>query len=247
LTGQQCEGTSNTPEHFEELFAIHSEFTWDENFERLVESTNAIVARQTRFALSGEALAQLLEAPARAAVAITTAAFEAADQQLGALIVRHQDELLRAAALNNVNIRGNTIEQIITGEVNSHRLDDLIVRLGDHGQLIVDIKTKLLDRASAPKAYNIDKVLQLLSDPRNVFCLFFVGLNAAHHAVHTRLVSIFDPVILKATRIQTHWAGRESRGVTQLTGDLSGIFAPDYHSSVDVVSGQALLRQFVER
>ena len=29
-------------------------------------------------------------------------------------------------ALDNVNIRGNTIEQIITGTVNAHRLDDLI-------------------------------------------------------------------------------------------------------------------------
>jgi hypothetical protein len=219
----QFEGTSNIPTHFDELFAIHREFTWSENVERLVEATNAIVARQTRFPIDSEALAQLLEAPARAAVAITTAAFEKAGQQLAALIVRHQDELLEAAALNNVNIRGNTIEQIITGEVNAHRLDDLIFELGDSSRLVVDIKTKLLDRASAPKAYNIDKVLQLLSDPKNVFCLFFVGINVAQHVVRTRLVSIFDPVILKATRVQTHWAGRASRGVTQLTGDLSGI------------------------
>ncbi len=171
----QYDGTPNTPAHFDELFAVHSEFTWAENVERLVEATNAIVARQTRFPVSGEMLEQLLEAPARAAAALTTAAFQAAEQQLGALIVHHQDELLQAAALNNVNIRGNTIEQIITGEVNAHRLDDLMFDLGNSGQLVVDIKTKLLDRASAPKAYNIDKVLRLLSEPRNVFCLFFCG------------------------------------------------------------------------
>jgi hypothetical protein len=207
----QYEGTPNTPEHFEELFAIHSEFTWGENVERLVEATTAIIARQTRFPVGAEALAQLLEAPARAAVAITTAAFEAAEQQLGALIVRHQDELLQAAALNNVNIRGNTIEQIITGEVNAHRLDDLIFGLGDSRQLIVDIKTKLLDRASAPKAYNIDKILRLLSDPSNVFSLFFVGLNVAHHAVHTRLIltRLFQPSIDFSLR--GRWRYRASR------------------------------------
>jgi hypothetical protein len=243
----QCEGVPNLSEHFDELFAIHSEFTWEENVARLVEATNAIVARSTRFEVTGEALARLLEAPACAAAAVTTAPFQEAERQLSALIDRHRDELLRAAALDNVNIRGNTIEQIITGEVNAHRIDDLVFNLLAGGRLIVDIKTKLLDRASAPKAYNIDKMLRLLAQTGSVFCLFFVGLNASHHTVHTRLVSIFDPIILKATRVQTHWAGRASRGVTQLTGDLARIFSPDYHPTVNIDAGQALLRQFVER
>src|SRR5207253_2308153 len=36
------EGIPNRPEHFDELFAIHSEFTLEENVERLAEATNAI-------------------------------------------------------------------------------------------------------------------------------------------------------------------------------------------------------------
>ena len=225
----QYENVPNMPEHFDELFAIHSEFTWEENVARLVEATNAIVARSTRFDVTGDVLTDLLEAPGRAATALATAGFQEVERQLSALIERHSDELLQAAALENVNIRGNTIEQIITGEMNAHRLDDLIFGLANNRQLIVDIKTKLLDRASAPKAYNLDKMLRLLAQPDSVFAFFFVGLDAAHHAVHTRLVSIFDPVILRATRIQTHWAGRQSRGVTQLTGDLARVFARDYY------------------
>jgi hypothetical protein len=243
----QYEGVPNLPEHFAELFAIHSEFTWEENVARLVETTNAIVARSTRFEVTGDVLERVLEAPGRAATALATVSFQKVERNLSALIERHRDELLGAAALDNVNIRGNTIEQIITGEVNAHRLDDLTFSLTANSQLIVDIKTKLLDRASAPKAYNIDKMLRLLAQPDSVFAFFFVGLDAAHHNVHTRLVSIFDPVILRATRIQTHWAGRESRGVTQLTGDLSCIFAADYHSTVDIEGGRALLRLFAER
>jgi len=244
---EQYEGVANLPEHFDEIFAIHSEFTWEDNVERLVEATNAIVARSTRFEVPGDVLKRLLEAPARAAAALTTVAFQEAERQLSSRIKEHRDELLRAAILDNVNIRGNTIEQIITGEGNAHRLDDLVFDLAAGGQLIIDIKTKLLDRASAPKAYNIDKMLCLLAQPGNVFSLFFIGLDGAHQSVHTRLVSIFDPIILNATRIQTHWAGRGSRGVTQLTGDLGHIFAPDYCPTVDIEAGQALLRLFVER
>ena len=117
----------------------------------------------------------------------------------------------------------------------------------NQGRLIIDIKTKLLDRASAPKAYNIDKILSLLSDKGTVFAFFFIGLNASKNICLSRLVSIFDPVIIGATRVQTHWAGRASRGVTQLTGDVSRIFDDRYQPSVDVAAGGTLLRSFIER
>jgi hypothetical protein len=243
----QYEEMPNLPEYFEDLFAMHREFTWEENVVRLVEGTNAIIARSTRFDVTPAILPVVLEAPARAAAAIATAPFRDAERRLSALIERHRDELLRAATLDNLNIRGNTIEQIITGEVNAHRLDDLSFGLTGGAELIVDIKTKLLDRGSAPKAYNIDKMLHLLARRGSVFALFFVGLDAANGALYTRLVSIFDPIILGATRIQTHWAGRASRGVTQLSGDLSRMFDGNFRASVDVRGGQALLKQFIER
>jgi hypothetical protein len=243
----EYEGLPNRPDHFDELMAIHVEFTWEENVERLVEATNAIVARATRFALVGDNLSIILDAPPRAAMALNLPRIAEIERELTAIVQRRRDELLRAARLDNVNIRGNTIEQLITGELNAHRLDDLAYDLPGYGTLIVDIKTKLLDRASAPKAYNIDKVLRTLSRPGSIFSFYFIGIDASHGVIRSRIVSIFDPVVLSATRIQTHWAGRESRGVTQLTGNISQIFAPHYRPSVDVQSAKAFLTQLIDR
>jgi hypothetical protein len=46
---REYEGIENRPEYFEELFDIHSQFTWEENLLRLVENTNAIVPTGQRF------------------------------------------------------------------------------------------------------------------------------------------------------------------------------------------------------
>ena len=66
----EFEAAPNLPEHFEELFAIHSAFTWEENVVRLVEATNKIVGRDMRFELTPSVLARVLEAPGRAATAL---------------------------------------------------------------------------------------------------------------------------------------------------------------------------------
>ena len=232
------EGVPNRPNHFDELIAVHAEFTWEENVERLVEETNAIVARATRFKPVSDDLSIILDAPAQAAAALNLPRVAEIERDLSDIVQRRRNELLTAAELDNVNIRGNTIEQLITGELNAHRLDDLTYDLPGDGTLIVDIKTKLLDHASAPKAYNIDKMLRTLSRPGSTFCFYFIGIDASDRAIRSRIVSIFDPVVLSATRIQTHWAGRESRGVTQLTGNISEIFTPHYRPSVDVQRGK---------
>lgn len=243
----ECEGIPNRPDRFDELIAIHAEFKWEENVERLVEATNAIVARSTRFKPVGDSLSIILEAPTRAAAALSLPRLAEIERELIAIIQRRRNELLRAANLDNVKIRGETIQQLITGELNAHRLDDLTFKLPGNATLIVDIKTKLLDRASAPKAYNVDKMLQALSRAGSIFSFFFVGIDASSESFLSRMVSVFDPVVLSATRVQTHWAGRESRGVTQLTGNISDIFSPHYHPSVDVQLGKALLTQLIKR
>ena len=237
----------NIPANFERLFALHQPFTWGENLERLVAATNAIAARSTRFEITPDLLATILQAPSRAAKAHAHPdAINFIRQELDDKVHSNAQSLLAAAALDNVNIRGNTIEQIITGALNRHDLDDLTFDLPT-GRLTVDIKTKLLDRASAPKAYNIDKLLRLLAAPGSIFEFFFIGIHAERKLIKTALISIFDPIIIRSTRIQTHWAGRNSRGVTQLTGDITEIFEPRYQPSVDEPQGIALLRRFAER
>ena len=74
----EYEGIANTPENFEALFALHSAFTWEENVERLVEATNAIVGRDNRFQPSPADVAIIMEAPERAAAAIAALEFQQA-------------------------------------------------------------------------------------------------------------------------------------------------------------------------
>jgi hypothetical protein len=237
----------NEPSNFEKLFALHEAFTWEENLARLVAATNAIAARSTRFEMTPDRMATILEAPARSLSALSNPdAIASIFKLLNEKVHANSDALLSAASIDNVNIRGNTIEQIITGALNKHNLDDLTFETSV-GRITVDIKTKLLDRGSAPKAYNIDKMLRLLAVGGSVFEFFFIGLHADDRIIKTALVSIFDPTIIRATRIQTHWAGRDSRGVTQLTGDIAQIFEPRYTPSIDKPEGIALLRRLIER
>lgn len=78
----------NSPEYFDELIATHREFSWDENVARLVEATNAIVARSTRFQVNAEVLAILLGAPRRAAAALVTPGYQAVDVPGGQALLK---------------------------------------------------------------------------------------------------------------------------------------------------------------
>jgi hypothetical protein len=213
-------GVANIPENFELLFAEHKAFSWEENLVRLVEATNAIVGRNTRFAPTESQRRILSEAPERAAKALRSKEFRDAEGALRKRVELKKTEILHLARIENVNLRGNAIEQLLTGSANQHDLGDLEVNLGD-GRLLIDIKTKLVDRASAPKAYNIDKMLAFLAQPGSVFAFLIVRVDASNGSVAALLSPVLEKSILRATRIQHHWAGRASRGVTQLSGILS--------------------------
>src|SRR5262249_1024044 len=140
----------------------------------------------------------------------------------------------QAATIDNVNIRGNQIEQIITNAGNFHRAEDISEALASGTTVKVDVKTKLIGLGSSPKAYNIDKFLTQLANGNTVFSFLFLGINLSAGTIATKLISFLDNSIVNATRIQFHWAGRNSRGVTQLTGDFNSVFSAAYSENVDV-------------
>ena len=70
---------------------------------------------------------------------------------------------------------------------------------------------------SNPKAYNLDKVLEFLALDRSVFMFYFVGIEP-NKIVGTVLVSMFQDDLLHSTILLRHWAGRNSRGVSQFEG-----------------------------
>jgi hypothetical protein len=94
-----------------------------------------------------------------------------------------------------------------------------------------DVKTKIMILNSNPKAYNLDKILEFLSTEKSVFMFYFVGVDATK-IVDTVLISMFQSDLLKSTILLKHWAGRNSRGVTQFEGKTIGKLI--LHPSTDI-------------
>ncbi len=243
---REFEGLRNCPGNFGKLFAIHGEFTWDENLLRLVEATTAIVPTGVRFNPSAEQTKNILAAGTLANRISGTADYLRIEGALGQLVAEQHKAILQAATIDNINERGNAIEQIITRTGNVHGIHDLVFNLPGNIQLLVDVKTKLVNLASSPKAYNVDKFLETLAGGNKTLSFFFIGIDLASQVTKTRLVSLLDDTILKATRIQFHWAGRNSRGVTQLTGDLSSIFDRQFREAVNVADAEKFLRMLMD-
>jgi len=207
---------TNSPENFEALFLLHREFTWEENLSRLVEATNAIAATGVRFEPDAEQRDRILAAAQLANALLQDRSYQELQQRLIASVEAGSAEIIEAAQIDNVNLRGNRIEQLITRAGNLHLAEDIVEQLPTGVVVKIDVKTKLVGLASSPKAYNIDKVLNLLAAGNTAFCFLFVAVDTQSRVVTSRLVSILDTAVLRATRIHFHWAGRNSRGVTQL-------------------------------
>lgn len=243
---RQYEGIDNCPENFDELFALHEEFTWDENLERLVDATSQISGTGRRFSPTPIQQEAILRSPSLAASLLADTEYLHLKQELAGIVSEQSALILEHGLIDNVNQRGNSIEQAITGGINAHGLADMVRQLSGRVGVHLEIKTKLMDRASSPKAYNIDKALEILSRGNAVIAICFVGINLAAKRVTASTVSIFDRSVLDATRIQFHWAGRNSRGVTQLTGNFSRVFDPEYTESIDEVAAGRFLRRLLE-
>ena len=231
------EGIENCADNLEKLFAIHAEVGFDGNLARLVEATNNISPSGEKFQVSEETETVILAAPSRAIEFVDGPDSRVLKAELDAMVQRFENEILLAALIENVNVRGRIIEYLIAGENETLRLE--IVRalrgsrnipefrtdnaLGDYkrdfdtADTETDVKTKIMVLNSNPKAYNIDKVLEFLSQERSVFMFYFVGIDPCRIA-NTVLVSIFQRDLLRSTILLRHWAGRNSRGVTQFAG-----------------------------
>lgn len=236
----------NKPDKFLKLFSVHQEFTWDENLQRLVEATNNIAPTGVRFSPSEAERTTILSSADIAYLLSQHSEYLALRTTLDQLVRTNRDAIITAGRIDNVNQRGNRIEQILTDAGNFHDLEDISFTLKLGTRILIDVKTKILTLTSSPKGYNIDKVLRRLSAGKTVFAFFFIGLDLTAETLATSLVSIFDQTILSATRIQFHWAGRNSRGVTQLIGDLSIIFDANFREAIDTWQAKAFLQKLID-
>lgn len=235
---REFEGIRNCTENISRLYAIHAELGFEGNLIRLVEATNNISPTGSKYQISSTALARILEAPRRATQFVNNIACSDLKEELDQQVDRFKTEILIAALIDNVNLRGRVIEYLISGEDESLRQqlisalksgDRKIPKfktdnaLGDYHKNYnsfiteTDIKTKIMILNSNPKAYNIDKMLEFLAKDHSVFMFYFIGIDL-EKIVNTSLVSMFQRDILQSTIFLRHWSGRNSRGVTQLEG-----------------------------
>ena len=246
-------GIDNVSSNFEELFAYHNGFTFQDNLERLVESTNGITGRVKKFVVNSNDERNIFDSINRAKKFVTSIEYNDLKTDLDDRIKAVQGEIAIAAFIDNVNIRGRIIEYLITDSGSSlksqiiqalhdnlplppFKTDD---NLGDYSKNYpiyhtqTDIKTKVMFLNGNPKAYNIDKLLEFLSKDKSVYMIYLLGINENGDIVG-RLCSVYDERLLVATNIIHHWAGRNSRGVAQFLGTgLINILQAENGSIID--------------
>lgn len=259
------EGIQNAPDNFARLFEIHAAIGFEGNLPRLVEATNGISPTGIKFTVDAAANTSILAAPQRAKAFIESPDYQTLKQELDSKVGKYKSEILLAAFIENVNVRGRLIEYLIAGE--DERLRQNLIaavkagnrgipafktenKLGDYSREFptfeteTDVKTKIMILASNPKAYNLDKMLQFLARERSVFMFYFVGVDPGK-TVDTVLVSMFQHRLLDATILLKHWSGRNSRGVTQFEGQAINrlIECPEY--GIDQQQAVSFLKQVV--
>jgi len=94
---------------------------------------------------------------------------------------------------------------------------------------------------SNPKAYNIDKLLEFLSEDKSVFMFYFVGIEP-DKIVNQILISMFQQDLLGSTILLKHWSGRNSRGVTQFEGITLNKLITSPNNEVDVEESRTFLK-----
>lgn len=253
------ERIENTPEYFEYLFNSHENFTFEENLERLVEATNHIAPKGKRFEPNAEQLTSIDASVERAISFLHSQEYAILNRDLNERVHAVESEIAIAAFIDNVNLRGRIIEYLITAEddlkmvlMDSLRenrpLPEIFTadKLGDYERVFsqyytqTDIKTKVLFLSSNPKGYNIDKLLAFLAEEKSVYLVYIVAIDR-NKTVQTRLCSMFNRQLLDGTRIMKHWAGRNSRGVTQYDGNALEEMIESFDLSIDCEASHAFI------
>jgi hypothetical protein len=233
----------------------------------LVEATNNIVPTGHKFVVGPDAEHTIMDAPARAARFVKSEQARILKQELDERVTRFANEILIAAMIENVNVRGRIIEYLIAGEDEilrqqlvtalQHRVTAKGIpafktdnALGDYRRVFddyvteTDVKTKIMVLSSNPKGYNLDKMLEFLATDQSVFMFYFVGVDPVR-IVNTVLVSLFQTDLLASTILLKHWSGRSSRGVSQFEGKTIEAIIRSPRGGVDMVGAASFLEKLI--
>lgn len=260
---REFERVENIPKNFEFLYNSHENYTFEENLDRLVEATNNIAPTGKRF-MPNESQAECIRRSVDRAISfLRSDEYEILNDDLNNRVRAVESEIAIAAFIDNVNLRGRIIEYLITAEDDlkatlmcclrtKQPLPEIFTadELGDyerefeHYLTETDIKTKVLFLSSNPKGYNIDKLLSFLSEEKSVYLVYVVAIDK-DRAIQTRLCSMFNRQLLSGTRIIKHWAGRNSRGVTQYDGRTLEAVVEEFDFGIDYDASQDIITDFL--
>lgn len=264
---QSFAGLDNEPDNFEELYAYHAELSFQDNLERLVAATRNIEGKVLRFTVDATNRDTIEGAASRASQFIHSPEYNTLKSDLASRVKCVQGEIAIAAFIDNVNLRGRVIEYLITDEGST--LKDQIIsalntgsplpsfkttdELGDYSYTFptfdtaTDIKTKVLFLRGNPKAYNVDKLLKFLAKENSVYMICLIGVDE-NGKITLRLFSSFDEKIINATKVQHHWAGRNSRGGSQFEGAAlrSILLDSSFKPSVNVSEAREYIRKLID-
>ena len=181
---KELSGIKNEPNNFDELFKLHLEIPQRDNIERIVEATNNIKGKGKKFSPNDNQQKLIYETPLFIKNIEKNSEFIKLRDELYEKVIGLNDKILLTSTIDNVNLRGNAIEQLITNVENSHDLGDISVVINDDCTIILDVKSKMLTKSSAPKAYNVDKLLDALSNGDTYFGYLFVGVDDVKKTVY---------------------------------------------------------------
>jgi hypothetical protein len=259
------EDIENTAENISRLFDIHAVIGFEGNLPRLVESTNNISPSGAKFTADDTSVANIFGSPLRAISFVASPHAMALKSELDVRVAKHKNEILLAALIENVNVRGRVIEYLIAGDDEKLRQELISAltsdskglppfktdnTLGDYQRSFdefdteTDVKTKLMVLNSNPKAYNLDKMLDFLASDRSVFMFYFVGVDPGQ-VINTVLVSMFQKNLLEATILLRHWAGRNSRGVSQFDGRTINSLIEKPNTEIDELRAKDFLKRIL--
>ena len=235
---KEFEGIPNNRDNIQKLYAIHAEIGFEGNLVRLVEATTNINPTDKKFEIGATEKENIKKSIQRAIEFCSLQEFHTLKSELDNKVKQYQNEILIASHIENVNIRGRIIEYFIAGDdenLKAQLVSDITeeynklpafktentlgdyVRIFDNHHTETDVKTKIVLLNSNPKAYNIDKFLEFHNRSNTVFMFYFIGIDA-ERIFNNILVSVYQHDLVKSTILLRHWAGRNSRGVTQFEG-----------------------------
>ena len=263
---RELSGIPNEGNNLTKLFDIHASIGFEGNLPRLVESTNNISPSGLAFSPTAYELEAIMHSPERAHSFLMSSEYKVLRRELNDKVSEFKNEIMLAAMIENVNVRGRVIEYLIAGEDRSLIKEIVKALKGDRNGIpafktdnqlgdymrefetyltATDVKTKIMVLNSNPKAYNLDKMLQFLSKPKSIFMFYFVGIDTVKIA-DSVLVSMFEKKLLTGTILLKHWAGRNSRGVTQFDGSIIHDLILHPSASLDMEAAKSFLRKIVQ-